>query len=92
MAEQLAYLQTIDERKDGGFVSNPFTGLLHIQPSRKESSGGLVACSSTPLEVTYIVRLLVGTLKVFSECSLHVEPSLDGIFCQVIDPLPCCVG
>jgi hypothetical protein len=42
MAEQLAYLQTIDERKDGGFVSNPFTGLLHIQPSRKESSGGLV--------------------------------------------------
>jgi hypothetical protein len=92
MAEQLAYLQTIDERKDDGFVSNPFTGLLHIQPSRKESLGGLVACSSTSLEVTYIVRSLVGTLEVFSERSLHVEPSLDGIFRQVIDPLPCCAG
>jgi hypothetical protein len=42
----------------------------------------------TPLEVTYIMRSLVGILKVFSERSLHVKPGLDGIFCQVIDPLP----
>jgi hypothetical protein len=92
MAEKLASLQTIDERKDGGFVSNPFTGVFHIQPSCKESSGGLVVCSSTPLEVTYIVTSFVGTLEVFSKCSLHVKPGLDGIFRQVIDPLPRCAG
>jgi hypothetical protein len=44
------------------------------------------------LEVTYIVMSLVGTLKVFSERSLHVKPGLDGIFRQVVDPLPRCVG
>jgi hypothetical protein len=90
MAEQLASLQTIDEREDGGFVSNPFTGVLHIQPTCKESLGGLIVCSPTPLEVTYIVRSLVGTLEVFSERNLYVKPGLDGIFCQVIDPLPRC--
>jgi hypothetical protein len=30
MAEQLASLQTVDEREDGGFVGNPFIGVLHI--------------------------------------------------------------
>jgi hypothetical protein len=30
MVEQLASLQTIDEREDGGFIGNPFTGVLHI--------------------------------------------------------------
>jgi hypothetical protein len=40
------------------------------------------------LEVTYIVRSLVGTLEVFSERNLHVKPGLDGIFRQVIEPLP----
>jgi hypothetical protein len=80
----------MNEREDGGFVSNPFTGVLHIQPTCEESSGGLVFCSPTPLEVTYIVRSLVGTLKVFSERSMHVKTGLDGIFCQVIDPLPRC--
>jgi hypothetical protein len=30
MAEYLASLQTVDEREDGGFVGNPFTGVLHI--------------------------------------------------------------
>jgi hypothetical protein len=88
----MASLQTIDEREDGGFVSNPFTGVFHIQPSCKESLGGLIVCSSTPLEVTYIVRSLVGTLEVLSKHSLHVEPGLDEIFRQVIDPLPCCAG
>jgi hypothetical protein len=42
------------------------------------------------MEVTYIVRSLVGTLKVFSERSLHVKPGLDGIFRQVVDPLLRC--
>jgi hypothetical protein len=70
------------------FVSNPLTGVLHIQPTCKESSEGLVVCSPTPLEVTYIVRSLVGTFEGFSERSLHVKPGLDGIFRQVIDPLP----
>jgi hypothetical protein len=88
MAEKLASLQTIDESEDGGFVGNPFTGVLHIQPSCQESSGGLIVGSSTPLEVTYIVRSLVGTLEVFSKRSLHVKLGLDGIFRQVIDPLP----
>jgi hypothetical protein len=58
----------------------------------KESSGGLIIRSSTPLEVTYVVRSLVGTLEVFSERSLHIKLGLDGIFCQVIDPLPRCAG
>jgi hypothetical protein len=30
MAEELASLQTIDEREDGGFVGNRFIGVLHI--------------------------------------------------------------
>jgi hypothetical protein len=89
MEEKLASLQTIDEREDGGFVSNPFIGVLHIQLSCKESSGGLIVCLSTSLVVTYIVRSLVGTLEVFSKSSLHVKLGLDGIFCQVSDPLPC---
>jgi hypothetical protein len=90
MAEQLASFQTIDECEDGGFVSNPFTGVLHIHPSSKESSGGLVICPSAPLEVTDVVRSLVGTLKVFSERNLHVKIGLDGIFHQIIYPLPRC--
>jgi hypothetical protein len=90
MAEYLASLQTIDEREDGRFIGNPFTGVLHIQPTCEGSSGGLVICSPTPLEVTYIVRSLVDTLEVFSEHSLHVKPGLDVIFCQVVDPLPRC--
>jgi hypothetical protein len=92
MAEKLASLQTITECEDGRFISNPFAGVLHIQPSCKESFRGLVIYSLTPLEITYIVRSLVGTLKVFSKHSLHVEPGLDGIFCQVIDPMPCYAG
>jgi hypothetical protein len=59
-----------------------------FQPTCEESLGGLVICSPTPLEVTYVVRSLVGTLEVFSEHSLHIKPGLDGIFRQVIDPLP----
>jgi hypothetical protein len=86
----MSSLQTINEHEDGGFVGNPFTGVLHIQPTCEESSGGLVFCSPTSLEVTYIVRSLVGTLEVFSERSLHVKPGLDGIFRQVNDPLPRC--
>jgi hypothetical protein len=42
------------------------------------------------LEVTYIMRSLVGTLEVFSERSLHIEPGLDGIFRLVVDPLSRC--
>jgi hypothetical protein len=90
MAEQLAFLQTIDEREDVGFVGNPFTGVLHIKPSRKESLGGLVVSPLAPLEVTDIMRSLIGTLEVFGKCSLHVEPGLDGIFRQVVDPLQRC--
>jgi hypothetical protein len=30
MVEQLASLQTVDEREDGGFVDNPFTGVFYI--------------------------------------------------------------
>jgi hypothetical protein len=89
---QLASFQTIDERKDCGFVNNPLTGVLHIQPQCKESSGGLVVCPLAPLEVSDVVRSLVGTLKVFSERNLHVKPDLDGIFRQVIDSLPRCAG
>jgi hypothetical protein len=92
MVEKLASLQTVNEREDGGFVGNSFTGVLHIQPTCEESSGGLVIYSPTPLEVTYVVRSLVGTLEVFSEHSLHVKPGLDGIFRQVVDPLPRCAG
>jgi hypothetical protein len=92
MAEQLASFQTVNECEDGGFVSNPFTGVLHIQPSCKESSGGLIIFPSAPLEVTDVVRSLVGTLKVFSERNLHVELGLGGIFCQVIYPLLHCAG
>jgi hypothetical protein len=44
------------------------------------------------LEVTDVVRLLVGTLKVFSKRNLHMKPGLDGIFRQVIDPLSRCAG
>jgi hypothetical protein len=83
-----ASLQTVNEREDGGFIGNPFIGVLHIQPTCEESSGGLLLCSLTPLEVTYIVRSFVGTLEVFSERSLHVKPGLDGIFRQVVDTLP----
>jgi hypothetical protein len=92
MAEQLDSFQTIDERKDCGFVSDPFTGVLHIQPLRKECLGGLVVCPSAPLEVGDVVRSLVGVHKVFSERNLHIKLGLDGIFCQVVDPLPRCVG
>jgi hypothetical protein len=92
MVEQLASLQTVDEREDGEFISNPFTGVLHIWPSRKESLGGLVIGPPTPLEVTNIMGSLVSTLKVFGERSLHIEPGLDGIFCQVVDPLLRCAG
>jgi hypothetical protein len=58
----------------------------------QESSGGLVVSPPAPLEVTNIMGSLVSTLKVFGERSLHIEPGLDGIFCQVIDPLPRCAG
>jgi hypothetical protein len=50
--------------------------------------GGLVVGSSAPLEVTNVMGSLVSPLKIFGECSLHIEPGLDGVFCQVIDPLP----
>jgi hypothetical protein len=92
MAEQLASLQTVDECEDGGFVSDPFAGVLHIQLSCKESLGGLIICPPAPLEVTDVVRSLVGALEVFSKRGLHVEPGLDGIFCQVMYPLPRCAG
>ena len=88
MAEQLASLQTVNKREDGGFVSNPFTGVLHIQPSCEESSGGLVVRSSAPLKVTNVVGSLVSPLEILGERSLHIEPGLDGVFCQVVDPLP----
>jgi hypothetical protein len=87
MAEQLASFQTIDESKDGGFVSNPFTGVLHIQPPCKEGLGGFIVCPPAPLEVSDVVRSLIGALKVFSERNLHVKPGLDGILRQVVDPL-----
>jgi hypothetical protein len=92
MAEQLASLQTVDKREDGRFVGNSLTGVLHIQPSREESSGGLVVSPSAPLEVTNVMGSLVSPLEVFGECSLHIEPGLDGIFCQVVDLLPRCAG
>jgi hypothetical protein len=92
MAEQLASLQTVNKREDGGFVSNPFTGVLHIQPSRKESSGGLVVGASAPLEVTNVMGSLVSPLEIFGERSLHIEPGLDRVFCQVVDPLPRSAG
>jgi hypothetical protein len=92
MAEQLASLQTVNKREDGGFVSNPFTGVLHIKPSREESSGGLVVGPSAPLEVTNVMGSLVSPFKVFGEHSLHIEPGLDGVFRQVIDPLPRSAG
>jgi hypothetical protein len=41
-----------------------------------------------PLEVSDVVRSLIGALKVFSEHNLHIKPGLDGIFNQFIDPLP----
>jgi hypothetical protein len=84
----LASLQTVDEREDGGFIGNPLAGVLHIKPSREESSGGLVVSLSAPLEVTNVMGSLVSPLEVFGERSLHIEPGLDGIFCQVVDPLP----
>jgi hypothetical protein len=31
---------------------------------------------------------LVSPLEVFGERSLHIEPGLDGIFCEFVDPLP----
>jgi hypothetical protein len=92
MAEQLAYLQTVNECEDGGFVGNPFTGVFHIKPSCEESSGGLVIGPPAPLEVTNVMGSLVSPLEIFGECSLHIEPSLDGVFCQVIDPLPRSAG
>jgi hypothetical protein len=92
MAEQLASLQTVNKRKDGGFVSNPFTGVLHIKPSRKESSGGLVVGPSAPLEVTNVMGSLVSPLEIFGERSLHIAPGLDGVFYQVVDPLPRSAG
>jgi hypothetical protein len=89
MAEYLASLQAIDERKDGGFVGDPFAGVLHIQPSCRETSGGLVLFLPALLEVSNVVRSLIGALKVFSERNLHVEPCLDGVLRQVIvDSLP----
>jgi hypothetical protein len=33
---------------------------------------------------------LIGTLEVFGKRILHIEPGLDGILYQVIDPLPRC--
>jgi hypothetical protein len=92
MAEQLASLQTINKHEDGGFVSDALTGVLHIQPSREESSGGLIVGPSAPLEVTNVMGSLVSPLEVFGECSLHVKPCLDRICCQVIDPLPRSAG
>jgi hypothetical protein len=92
MAEQLASLQTVNECEDGGFVGNPFTGVLHIKPSCEESLGGLIVGLSAPLEVTNVMGSLVRPLEVFGERSLHIELGLDGVFCQVIDPLPCSAG
>jgi hypothetical protein len=92
MAKQLSSLQTVNEREDGGFVSNPFTGVFHIKPSREESSGGLVVGPSAPLEIANVMGSFVSPLKVFGERSLHIEPGLDGFFHQVIDPLPRSAG
>ena len=43
---------------------------------------------NTPLQVTYSVGTLVCSLKVFCERNFQVEPVLDGLFRQVIEPLP----
>jgi hypothetical protein len=92
MAKQLASLQTVNECEDGGFIGNPFTGVFHIKPSREESSGGLVVGPSAPLEIANVMGSLVSPLKVFGEHGLHIEPGLDGVFCQVIAPLPRSAG
>jgi hypothetical protein len=92
MAEQLASLQTINKREYGGFVSNPFTGVLHIKPSREESSGSLIVSPPAPLEVTNVMGSLVSPLEIFGERSLHIKPGLDGVFRQVVDPLPRSAG
>jgi hypothetical protein len=76
MAEQLASFQTADEPQGCRFVNNPFTGVLHIQPLRKECPGDLIVYPPTSLEVSDVVRSLVGTLEVFSERNLHIKPSL----------------
>jgi hypothetical protein len=70
MVEQLASFKTINECKDGGFIGNPFIGVSHNQQPRKENSRGLIVYLSAPLEASYVVRSLVGALKVFSECNL----------------------
>jgi hypothetical protein len=88
MAEQLVSLHAINERKDGRFVSDPFTRVLHIQPPCKEGSGGLIVCPPAALEVSNVVRLLVGALEIFGEHNLHVKPGLDGVLCQVVETLP----
>jgi hypothetical protein len=88
MAEQLVSLQAINERKDGGFISDPFTRVLHIQPPCKEGLGGLIVCPPTALEVSNVVRSFVGALKIFGEHNLLVKPGLDGVLCQVIETLP----
>jgi hypothetical protein len=54
----------------------------------RKSLGGLIVCPLAPLEVSDVVRLLVDSLEVFIERNLHIEPGLDGVFSQVIDPLP----
>jgi hypothetical protein len=92
MAEQLASLQTVNEHEDGGFVGNPFIGVFHIKPSCEESSGGLVIGAPAPLEVTNVMGSLVSPLEVISECSLHIKPGSDGVFRQVVDPLPRSAG
>jgi hypothetical protein len=92
MAEQLTSLQTVNKREDGGFVSNSFARVLHIQPSREESSGGFVVGASAPLEVTNVMGSLVSSLKIFGERSLHIKLGLDRVFCQVVDPLPRSAG
>jgi hypothetical protein len=80
MAEQLASLQTVNEREDGRFFGNPFIGVFHIEPSCEESLGGLIVGSSAPLEVTNIMGSLVGPLEVFGERSLYIKQGLDGVF------------
>jgi hypothetical protein len=67
MAEQLASFQAVNKWEDGRFVSNTLTGVLHIQPSREESLGGLVVGSSAPLEVTNVMGSFVSPLKIFGE-------------------------
>jgi hypothetical protein len=70
-----------------GFITERKLAAIFIKPSLGVSNWPIIL-----LHLQTQSSFLASSSPHHHERSLHVEPGLDGIFCQVVDPLPRCAG